>query len=366
MKQIKILIVAGARPNFPKIAPIIKELKKRNIDYYLVHTGQHFDKNMSESFFSQLGIPQPNENLGINGGSHSEQTAKIMLTFEKVVLEQKPDYVLVVGDVNSTLACSLVAKKEGIKVIHVEAGLRSFDETMPEEINRILVDRISDLLFVTEQSGVDNLIKEGISEDKIKFVGHVMIDTLSQNLEKIKNHSQTIINETEPHCVVTLHRPSNVDNKEQLEKILTIFLNLQEKIKIVWPIHPRLKKKVEEFGLNEKFSQLNKIIFTEPLDYLTFMKLVLTSKFIITDSGGIQEETTWLKIPCLTLRENTERPSTIVEGTNTLIGNDFKLLNEKIEEILQNKYKEGNIPKYWDGKASERIVENILNNKNEV
>lgn len=359
MKQIKILIVAGARPNFPKIAPIIKEIKKnKKIEYFLVHTGQHFDKNMSESFFEQLGIPKPNVNLGINGGSHSEQTAKIMLAFEKVLLKEKPDYVLVVGDVNSTIATALVAKKENIKIIHVEAGLRSFDEKMPEEINRILVDRISDLLFITEKSGLENLKKEGVNEKKIKFVGNVMIDTLVQNLNEIKKVTPNIVNEN--HCVITLHRPSNVDTKIRLEKILNIFLNLQSKIKIVWPIHPRLKLKIKEFGLEELFQKLNKIILTEPLDYFTFMNLVYTAEFIITDSGGIQEETTFLGIPCLTLRENTERPVTIIEGSNTLIGDDYNLLNEKINEILNKKYKKGNTPKFWDGKTSERIIKNIL------
>jgi UDP-N-acetylglucosamine 2-epimerase (non-hydrolysing) len=356
----KILIVAGARPNFPKIAPIIKEIqKKKKIHYYLVHTGQHYDKNMSNSFFEQLGIPEPNINLEIHGGSHTEQTAKIMLGFEKIVIKEKPDYVLVVGDVNSTVAAALVAKKENIKLIHVEAGLRSFDERMPEEINRVIVDRISDLLFVTEQSGIDNLKKEGVSEHRIKFVGNVMIDTLAKNIESVKNFKQNIIDDSKSHCVVTLHRPSNVDNKEQLENILNIFVELQDRIKIVWPIHPRLKLRVKEFGLEKVFSKLDKIIFTEPLDYKTFMRLVYTSKFILTDSGGIQEETTGLKIPCLTLRTSTERPVTITEGTNTLIANDFELLRKKIEEILSDKYKKGIIPKYWDGKASERIVKKI-------
>ncbi|MCK5629361.1 MAG: UDP-N-acetylglucosamine 2-epimerase (non-hydrolyzing) [Nanoarchaeota archaeon] len=325
-----------------KIAPIIRAMKCENI---LVHTGQHYDNNMSDSFFKDLGIPHPDINLEVGSGSHAEQTAKIMIEFEKVCLKEKPTHVLVVGDVNSTIACALVAKKLGIKIIHVEAGLRSFDETMPEEINRVLVDRISDYLFVTEQSGVDNLLKEGVAKEKIHLVGNVMIDTLIYNLpkiDKIKKYSE------EDYCVVTMHRPSNVDNKEILERLLKVIKEIP--IKVVFPMHPRTRGKVKS---------LDGVDVLEPLGYLDFMNLVKNAKFMLTDSGGIQEETTYLGVPCITMRENTERPVTVEVGSNVLVGSDVALIKKNIELVLKGGFKKGSVPEMWDGETAERVFDKL-------
>jgi UDP-N-acetylglucosamine 2-epimerase (non-hydrolysing) len=353
----KIIVVAGARPNFVKIAPLIKELEKNNLNYVLVHTGQHYDKNMSDIFFKELQIPEPHYNLGVGSGSHAEQTAKIMIEFEKVCIAEKPDLVVVVGDVNSTIACSLTSKKLGIKVAHVEAGLRSYDNTMPEEINRLLTDRISDYLFVSEESGIENLKKEGTSDEKIHFVGNIMIDTLINSLDKIDKSN--ILNELnlkpKEYAIITLHRPSNVDSKEKLSELLDFMIDLQTKVKIAWPIHPRVKNNMIKFDLYKKIEKNNNILLLEPQSYLNFLKLVKNCLFVLTDSGGLQEETTYLKIPCLTMRENTERPSTISTGTNTLI-NNIDLAKELIKQILEGTYKTGNIPELWDGKTAERII----------
>jgi len=356
----KIIVVAGARPNFVKIAPIIKEIEKNKLTYVLVHTGQHYDKNMSDIFFQELEIPEPQYNLGIGSGSHAEQTAKIMIEFEKVCITEKPDHVLVVGDVNSTIACALTAKKLGIPVIHVEAGLRSYDNTMPEGINRILTDRISDYLFVSEQSGVENLKKEGTSNEKIYYVGNVMIDTLINSLEKIEKSQilQTLSLEPNKYAIVTLHRPSNVDSKEKLSDLLDFMIELQKKVKIVWPIHPRVKNNMVKFDLYKKIEQNNNIMLLEPQSYLNFMKLVKNCSFVLTDSGGLQEETTYLKIPCITMRENTERPSTTDLGTNTLV-HSIEEARDSINKVLNSTYKTGQIPEFWDGKAAERIIKTL-------
>ena len=352
-----IYIVAGARPNFMKVAPLIREMRRENLKFKLIHTGQHYDYEMSKIFFDEFGIPEPDIFLNVGSASHSVQTAKIMIEFEKFILKDKPALVIVVGDVNSTIACALVAKKLAIKIAHVEAGLRSFDQTMPEEINRILTDQISDLLFITEKSAEINLKREGINPNKIYFVGNIMIDNLINNLEKarslevLKQYNLSKKNFT----LITTHRPSNVDHKENLEKFIEILNFIQEKIKVFFPIHPRSKKNLEKFELISKIKKSN-IIINEPVGYLEFLNLMLNSKFILTDSGGIQEEASFLKIPILTLRKNTERPITIEKGTNTIVGNDIEKIKKFVEDILKGKYKKGTNIKKWDGKTAERII----------
>lgn len=365
----KVISVVGARPNFMKVAPIYKSFKmyKENnpnidIDHKICHTGQHYDKHMSDIFFKDLELPEPDFYLGVGSGSHAEQTAKIMIEFEKVLLQEKPDIIIVYGDVNSTIACSLTAVKLGIKIAHVEAGLRSFDKTMPEEINRILTDAISDYLFVTEPSAIVNLKNEGKSEKNIFFVGHVMIDNLINHLPKIEN-SDILIRlklTSQEYIVVTLHRPSNVDKKERLEELLNFLLNISKQRKIVFPIHPRTEKNLKSFGLYDSIKSEN-IIITQPIGYIDFIKLVKNSLCVITDSGGIQEETTYLKIPCITLRESTERPITVDIGTNYLVGNDLNLCKEIFNNILDGNIKKSRTPDLWDGKASERIVNTLIN-----
>ena len=359
----KIICVAGARPNFVKIAPLLKEMKKHSeIQSVLVHTGQHYDVNMSDVFFKDLEIPAPDYNLGVGSGSHSEQTAKIMIEFEKICLKEKPDLVLVVGDVNSTIACALVAKKMQIKVAHVEAGLRSFDMSMPEEINRILTDTISDYLFVSEESGIQNLEKEGINENKIFFVGNVMIDSLLNNYPKIQKSEilRKLKLEEKKYAVLTLHRPNNVDNKEILSKLLDCFDKIPKQVKLVWPVHPRTRNNLEQFGFKSRIDSMKNVLITEPLSYLNFLSLISRAAFVLTDSGGIQEETTFLKIPCITLRENTERPSTITIGSNVLVGNDEKAVLKHINNILEGAKKDSRIPQYWDGHTAERIIRRLL------
>jgi len=361
--MIKIICVCGARPNFMKIAPIIKALNENgNFQTLLVHTGQHYDKKMSQLFFEELNIPQPDINLEVGSGSHAVQTAEVMKKFEPVVLEFKPDYVLVVGDVNSTIACGLVAVKLGVKLIHVEAGLRSRDRTMPEEINRILTDSISDLLFVTEQSGIDNLKQEGIDHDKVHLVGNVMIDTLLANRDKAEK--STILSELKlekkQYTVITLHRPSNVDCLQGLERIISAFEIIEKDLKLIFPIHPRTKKNIEGSSLQTRVQAMQNLFLLEPVGYMDFLKLMANAAVVITDSGGIQEETTILGVPCLTLRENTERPITITEGTNQLV----KLTTEDIlaayNQLRDKDFNvAGQIPRLWDGKAATRIVDVI-------
>lgn len=361
-KIVKIIHAVGARPNFIKIASILNAFNKtEEIQSILIHTGQHYSDYMSKTFFEELEIPAPDINLGVGSGSHAQQTAEIMKRFEYIVLEQKPDAVLVVGDVNSTIACALVAVKLGVKIIHVEAGLRSFDRTMPEEINRILTDAISDILFVSEPSGLINLKREGIDEAKVHLVGNVMIDTLELYREKA---SASLILEKlnlreKEYVVVTLHRPGNVDNDKSLDRILDALDQIQQDITVVFPMHPRTRSCFISCGWLDKLQHLPNLLTTEPLGYLDFLKLMSKSKLLITDSGGIQEETTILGIPCLTVRENTERPITITHGTNALVGMDTdRIVNAYRESI--NRKRTYTKPNLWDGKASERIVKILL------
>lgn len=364
----RFISVVGARPNFMKVAPLHRAFSKMDsIEHLIVHTGQHYDDNMSKVFFDDLELPKPDVYLGVGSGSHAEQTAKVMVEFEKVLRQERPDLVIVVGDVNSTLACSLTASKLLIPVAHVEAGLRSFDRTMPEEINRIVTDVLSDYLFVTEESGVVNLRHEGISDEKVFLVGDVMIDSLILYREKAKRSAissqlsaisrQAI--EPQGYTLVTLHRPSNVDEKENLEKILKIFKGIDRNGPIIFPIHPRTRKRIEEFGLSSQFASVHGLVLTDPLGYLDFLNLMMDARILLTDSGGIQEETTYLNVPCLTLRENTERPITLERGTNVLTGLDTDRIVSLTAECYEGKWKKSAIPKLWDGAAGERIA-NIL------
>jgi len=355
----KIVCVVGARPNFMKIAPILERMEKYpNLEPLLVHTGQHYDYEMSQIFFEDLSIPKPDVYLGVGSGSHAVQTGKILMAFEEVVIEHKPDLVLVVGDVNSTLACTLVAAKLCIPVAHVEAGIRSFDRTMPEEINRILTDAISNYLFTPTEDADENLKKEGIPEEKIFLVGDVMIDTLMKYKEKASADGilKDLGLEGSLYALMTLHRPFNVDVRTNFVNILNALAEIQRRIKIIFPMHPRTKARVEEFGLSHTISSMENLVIIEPLGYLRFMGLMVSARFVLTDSGGMQTETTVLNIPCLTLRENTERPETIREGTNTLVGSNTKLIVGESMEILDGNGKTGVYPKLWDGHAAERIA----------
>lgn len=370
----KIFLVGGARPNFVKIAPVVRELKKRNIRskervlskktiyYKIIHTGQHYDYEMSKVFFNELEIPQPDYFLNSGSGSHAEQTAKIMAEFERKCLKEKPNIVVVVGDVNSTLACSIASKKLNIKVAHVEAGLRSKDMKMPEEINRIVTDSISDYLFVTEKSAILNLKQEGKKDNQIFFVGNVMIDTLFFQLNKLSNWSslKSIKPLNENYAVVTLHRPSNVDNKQILSDIIESLSYISEDMPVVFTVHPRTKKNLEEFGLLNVVDGSN-IRLLPPLPYMEFLNLWKDSKLVLTDSGGLQEETTALGIPCFTIRENTERPVTIEEGTNMLVGIRKETIISAYNNFKKGAVKKGKIPAFWDGQAASRIVAILLN-----
>jgi UDP-N-acetylglucosamine 2-epimerase (non-hydrolysing) len=357
----KVIVVAGARPNFMKVAPLMRELKRypRHFQCLLVHTGQHYDFEMSEVFFQNLQIPKPDIYLNVGSSSHAIQTAKIMITFEKVLLREQPDVIIVVGDVNSTLACSLVASKLHIKIAHVEAGLRSFDRTMPEEINRIITDSLSDYLFVSEESGVRNLKREGINSPKIYFVGNIMIDTLLFNLPVVnKSNIVKELNLTkERYCVMTLHRPSNVDSATSLSEIYSIMESISRMMQIIYPVHPRTRKMFKALNYLDKFNGINGFRMIEPLGYIDFIKLLKGSICALTDSGGIQEETTILKIPCMTMRDNTERPITVTRGTNHLVGRNKRKIMRHVGNILRGKMKKGNIPDLWDGKTAARIVD---------
>jgi UDP-N-acetylglucosamine 2-epimerase (non-hydrolysing) len=385
--------VVGARPNFMKLASIARAIDDHNasnknpiIDHLIVHTGQHYDDRMSLLFFEELKLPKPHINLNVGSASHALQTAEIMKHFEPVLLEHQPDVIVLVGDVNSTVACALVASKiqyntlqhgstvqrqhfKGLRplIIHVEAGLRSFDRNMPEEINRILTDALSDLLFITEEDAMVNLQQEGIPREKIHFVGNVMIDTLLINLVKAqdiktfqlqKNFYDRIKN---GYGLVTLHRPSNVDIPETLKSLIECLRKISSKIPVIFPIHPRTKGNIESFGIYEELSKSNGILITEPLGYLEFLGLLRSARLVLTDSGGIQEETTFLRIPCITLRENTERPITVSLGTNYLVGINPEKILETAFAILDGKGKKGEIPRFWDGKAGQRIVEILVN-----
>lgn len=362
IESMKIICVAGARPNFMKIAPIMEAFRNNDfITPMLVHTGQHYDEKMSDLFFRELGIPKPDVNLGIGGGSHAVQTAEIMKAFEPICLEENPDYVLVVGDVNSTIACGLVAVKLGIKLIHVEAGLRSGDRTMPEEINRILTDSISDLLFCTEQSGVNNLLAEGVPQEKIHLVGNVMIDTLLKNRKKAEQ--SPILEQmglvSKSFATMTLHRPSNVDAQEVFSGLLEAIEVIQNDIPIIFPIHPRTRNNIEKFDLGQRIAAMKNLRLVEPIGYLDFLKLNANAFVVLTDSGGLQEETTILKVPCITLRENTERPVTCEVGSNQLVGVDPKAVIAAYQNIRDGKLRAPHTPKFWDGQAAKRIAETL-------
>ena len=346
-----VLHVVGARPNFMKAAPVIRALEKwPEARRTLVHTGQHYDKNLSEIFFSQLNIPEPDVNLEVGSGSHARQTAEVMTRFEPVVLERKPDVVLVYGDVNSTVAAALVCSKLMIRVAHVEAGLRSFDHTMPEEINRIVTDRLADMLFTPSEDGDINLQREGVPLEKIYRVGNVMIDSLVRLLPAAMQCSRNGL--PERYALVTLHRPSNVDDSATLRSILKSLLDVNEELEVVFPVHPRTRQRIEQFGIN-----IDKLHLLEPLPYIEFLSMQRQAAVVITDSGGIQEETTYLGVPCLTLRANTERPVTVTMGTNILIGQDLGRLSSELSKILEGNAKKGSIPPLWDGHAGERIAQ---------
>lgn len=361
----KILNVVGARPNFMKVAPLHRVFRENPaFDSLIVHTGQHYDERMSQVFFDQLDLPRPDYFLGVGGGSHTQQTAQIMLAFEKVVESENPDLVLVVGDVNSTIAASLVASKMNVPIAHVEAGLRSGDRSMPEEINRILTDSISDLLFVTESSGLVNLAKEGVADEKVHFVGNVMIDSLVHYLEKARQTSalEHLGLEREDFVLMTMHRPANVDTPQGLEAILQIIENTVPHKKVVFPIHPRTAKNFQQFELTRRLQAISNLTLLEPQGYLEFLCLLDNAFLVITDSGGIQEETTYLQVPCLTFRDSTERPVTVELGTNQLLRDlDPATVDRAFHQILSGQTKKGQIPPFWDGQAAQRIAR-ILEN----
>jgi len=405
-KAKRILVIAGARPNFVKIAPLMEQFaiaKKKGaaLETLLVHTGQHYDAKMSHLFFEQMGIPKPDVNLEVGSGSHGQQTGDVMIRFEPVAREWQPDVVIVVGDVNSTLACALVAAKLNIRVAHVEAGLRSFDRTMPEEVNRVLTDAISDWLFVSEPSGVENLRAEGVAAGKIHLVGNVMIDSLrkflplAQQTSALRDlglwsesrHSERSEESAVgpapskggqagmpvlPYALVTLHRPSNVDERASLERILKVLAEIGREIPVLFPVHPRTRERIEKFGLSHYVGQTSRSVsanvagaasgvrLCDPLGYLEFLHLQSAAKMVLTDSGGIQEETTALGVPCLTMRENTERPITVTEGTNILVGSDPAVILREARAILKGNSKAGRCPALWDGHAAKRIADLLL------
>ncbi|MGL6112177.1 MAG: non-hydrolyzing UDP-N-acetylglucosamine 2-epimerase [Rubrivivax sp.] len=354
-------LVAGARPNFMKLAPLVRALAKRpgELSFRIVHTGQHYDREMSDVFFDELGIPKPDHHLGAGGGSHAQQTAKVMVGFEELCQGARPDAVVVVGDVNSTLACSIVAKKLGIPVAHIEAGLRSGDMAMPEEINRLVTDAISDWFFVTEPSGEENLLREGKARERVHYVGHVMVDNVLYQSDLLSReplrqgaslpfkalHAQ--------YAAVTLHRPSNVDDPVAFARIAQALRDASQQLPMVFPVHPRTQANAQKFGID--FGP--QVTLLPPLAYMEFLNLWKDATLVLTDSGGLQEETTALGVPCITLRENTERPVTVTDGTNVLVGSDPQLIRDAVGKILRGEGKRGRVPHLWDGKAAERIVE---------
>lgn len=377
----KIHLIAAARPNFMKIAPLYHALKKEQwAKTVLVHTGQHYDLNMSDVIFQDLGLPEPDFHLGIGSGTHAEQTGNVMIAYEKILLKHRPDLIIVAGDVNSTIACTLAAVKitypslpcsltSKLKgqsatrplVAHLEAGLRSFDRTMPEEINRLVTDSLADILWTPSPDGDENLIREGVPSDKIMRVGNIMIDSLEMLRSTIEKDSAYIDFGVKKgnFCLITLHRPSNVDNPEVLKSICDIFINISKKRTILFPVHPRTRKNLEKFGLLEQLEKSSNIILSEPLSYIRFMNLVFNCSFVITDSGGIQEETTYLGIPCLTMRPNTERPVTVSQGTNILCSIDN--IEKKASNIVSENIPKFSVPELWDGKTASRIVKSIKN-----
>jgi len=356
----KIYLVAGARPNFMKIAPLwhVFKRRKRRFDTKIVHTGQHYDYEMSEVFFRNLGLAEPDYFLEVGSGTHGYQTAQVLMRFEQLLIEQRPDMVMVVGDVNSTIAAALVAVKLGIPVAHVEAGLRSFDMGMPEEINRILTDRISDLLLVSEPSGLKNLAAEGADKQRMHLVGNMMIDSLKHNLEKIRANktTQKMNLDGERFGLVTLHRPSNVDTESALLQALAVLREAASRGQLVFPAHPRTRKSIETFGLKGEFDSIENLRVIDPIGYFDFMNLVIHCSYVLTDSGGIQEETTWLGIPCITLRKNTERPLTVEEGTNRVTGLNLSAVKEALDWAGRFDASGYSPPELWDGNAAERTV----------
>ena len=360
--MLKVINVVGARPNFMKVAPIVAAMKKRPSKFLplVVHTGQHYDASMSDSFFRDLDLPQPDTHLEVGSASHAAQTAAVMERFEPVVLTEKPDWVLVVGDVNSTIACALVCVKLGVKVAHVESGLRSRDRTMPEEINRLLTDQISDLLFTPSHDADENLLAEGIPRERIRFVGNVMIDSLQQNLKRARDlrTKENLGLEGADYALLTLHRPSNVDLRNSFEPILDALEAIAAKLPIVFPVHPRTRKTIAELGLSARVEAIKNLRTIDPLGYLDFLNLSSGARLVLTDSGGIQEETTALGIPCLTLRENTERPITVEMGTNVVVGTDTTRIISAASAALNGSAKKSTQqPPLWDGRTSERILD---------
>ena len=356
----KIIHVVGARPNFMKVAPVMGALAEcGDVSQVLVHTGQHYDANMSRVFFDELGLPTPDVNLEVGSGSHAVQTAQIMMRFEEVVLARNPDLVLVYGDVNSTVAAAVVCAKLRVPIGHVEAGLRSFDRSMPEEINRLLTDQVADLLFTPSADGDQNLLREGVAGEKIHLVGNVMIDTLVRLLPVAA--SRPVGNGLNADCkdygLITLHRPSNVDNPTVLKAVMEVLVDVGADLPLLFPVHPRTKARISEFDMHALNN--GRIRLLEPLGYLDFLKLQTGARVVVTDSGGIQEETTYLGVPCITVRENTERPVTVEIGTNVLVGQDMRRLREELGRVLNGEGKRGEIPPLWDGKASERIAQVI-------
>jgi UDP-N-acetylglucosamine 2-epimerase (non-hydrolysing) len=355
----KIVHVVGARPNFMKVAPVMMSLASNGkYSQILVHTGQHYDAGMSKVFFQEVGIPEPDINLGVGSGSHAQQTAEIMTRFERVSLESRPDLVLVYGDVNSTVAAALVCAKMLIPVGHVEAGLRSFDRTMPEEINRLLTDQISDLLFTPSSDANENLEREGIAREKVHLVGNVMIDTLVRLLPQATEMRCGVMRPETPYALVTLHRPSNVDDPGSLSNILKALEEISNHLQIIFPVHPRTRKQIKGLGgCSPNNGRLNLI---DPIGYLDFLFLQKNATLVITDSGGIQEESTFLGVPCLTVRENTERPITLTMGTNILVGQSMKRLKEEVSRIMNGDGRKGKVPPLWDGHAAQRIADIIV------
>lgn len=360
----KMISVVGARPNFMKVAPIYHHSKNSNFTHIIVHTGQHYDYNLSDSFIEALELPKPDYFLGVGSASHSVQTARIMIEFEKVCEIERPDLVLVVGDVNSTIACGLVAVKMGIKLAHVEAGLRSGDRSMPEEINRIATDAIADYYFVTEEDAIDNLKNSGARDEQIFFVGNTMIDSLVKTMPKAEKSDilEKLQLIPKDYVLVTLHRPSNVDNRDSLLDFLELFQEISKYTKVVFPIHPRTYKRIQEFGLDSNFKSIENLVLTEPIGYIDFLKLMKNSLMVMTDSGGIQEETTFLDVPCLTLRTTTERPITIELGTNLLVEPTKEQMIKSFHYVLKNPITRKSIPPLWDGNAAKRIV-NVISTK---
>jgi len=361
-KMLKVIIVAGARPNFMKIAPIVAAMKRRaEFQPFIVHTGQHYDEAMSEAFFRDLNLPSPDVYLGVGSGTHAAQTAAVMTAFEPVLLKEKPDWVVVVGDVNSTLACTLVCSKLQVRVAHVEAGLRSRDRAMPEEINRLVTDQLADLLLTPSLDADANLRAEGIEENRIRFVGNVMIDSLMTQLERARSSTilTTLNLEEESYAVLTLHRPSNVDEQNAFVRILAALERIASRLPIVFPIHPRTRKMIDELGLGDRVAGISDLRLIDPIGYLDFLRLMSSARLVLTDSGGIQEETTVLGIPCITLRENTERPITVEMGTNMIVGTDTAKIIEAANRALDHATDKSNlrVPELWDGHTADRILD---------